>query len=291
MDLSRIAPLLDVARLQRSCVTLVGNGGGAGLGRSLVRCGLGRMKLVDFDTVEAVNVCRQEHMPDHIGRLKVAALAEELRRINPAVRVECYARDLRSFSDSEVDHYLGDTDLFVFAVDNHPANARGNEIALRLRRPAVWSGVYPGGRAGEVAFWHTGLRSCYRCLTQARYRAHERGEAGAAGESADVFAVQLIDSVTGMVALGLLTRGAGNVYGRLIERLGERNFLQLKVDPDYAWQGRDVFREQLRIPPDCDAYCSFVTVARRDPDAGEPPCPDCVRFLGRGPALPAPRAA
>lgn len=285
MDFSRIAPLIATDRLQRSCVTIVGTGGGANLCRNLVRCGLGRIQLVDFDTVEAVNICRQEHTHDRIGRKKVEALAEELRRINPAVQVECVARDFCAFSKDEIDEHFGATDLFVFCVDNLPANARGNEVALRLKKPVVWSGVYARGAGGEVIFWHADRPlPCYRCLCAARYRTHERGTITENHtDSADVLSVQFVDSIAGMIAVGLLTRGANNFYGRLIDQLGDRNFLQIKVH-DWTWRGRDIVREQLWIAEDCDAFFAWNTAARRDPDRGEPPCPDCVRFLGRRPA-------
>jgi hypothetical protein len=86
-----------------------------------------------------------------------------------------------------------------------------------------------------------------------------------------------------MVVIGLLTRGADNFYGRLIDRLGDRNFLQIKVHDDWTWNGQDIFRERLQVPVSCDTYFSFVTLARRDPDLGEPPCSDCVAYLGRQP--------
>jgi len=284
-DTSRIAALIDVERLQDSCITIVGNGGGANLARNLVRCGTAAVKLVDFDRVEFVNVSRQEHMHDTVGMLKVEALAAELRRINPAVKIECFPRDFCSFGDEEIDDAFADTDVFVFAVDNLAANARGNEVTLRLGKPAVWSGVYPLGRGGEVVFWHGDFPAlpCYRCLCAARYRAQERGGISPdPAASADVLAVQFVDSITGMIALGLLTRGAKNFYGRLIDQLGDHNFIHVKVH-DWTWNGRDIVREQLRVPADCDTFFAWNTAARRDPDGGEPPCPDCVRFLGRGP--------
>jgi hypothetical protein len=284
LDFSRIAPIIDVERMQASHVTVVGNGGGANLCRNLVRCGLGHISLVDFDHVEAVNICRQEHMADVVGMQKVHALAAELRRINPDLRIEPHARDFCSFSDEEIDRHFGRTDLFVFAVDNLKANARGNEVALRLRKAAVWSGVYARGAGGEVAFWHPHRPlPCFRCLCAARYRSHERGAVmNQPAESADVLSVQFVDSIAGMIAVGLLTRGAPTFYGRLIEELADRNFLHVKVH-DWTWRGRDVVREQLRIPADCDAFCAWSTAARRDPDGGKPPCPDCVRFLSRLP--------
>ena len=45
--------------------------------------------------------------------------------------------------------------------------------------------------------------------------------------------------------MGLLTRGSANRYGRLIAQLGDRNFLQVKIDPSWTWKGRDIIREQL----------------------------------------------
>lgn len=283
MDFQRIAPLIDVDRMQASTVTIVGSGGGANLARNLVRCGLGRVRLVDFDTVELVNICRQEHAHDCIGMLKVDALTSELKRINPHINVECYARDFCSFTDEEVDRHFGNTDVFVFCVDNLPANARGNEVALRLRKPAVWSGVYLRGSGGEVIFWYPELLCCFRCLCAARYRAWERAQGRRVPtESADVLSVQFVDSIAGMIVLGLLCRGADNFYGRLITQLGDRNFIHVKTH-DWTWNGRDIIREQLRIPADCDSFFSWNAAARRDPDHGDPPCPDCVRFLGRLP--------
>ena len=279
MDLSRIASIIDVNRMQASHVTVVGNGGGANLCRNLVRSGLGRIALVDFDRIEAVNICRQEHMIDGIGKSKAHALAAELLRINPDIQVECHARDVRSFTDDEIDRYFGHTDLFVFAVDNVPANARGNEVTLRLHTAAVWSGVYAGGRGGEVLFWHPHRRlPCYRCLCAARYRSWEqRTSEIPLTDSADVFSVQFVDSIAGMVAIGLLTRGAPNFYGQLIDQLAARNFLHVKVH-DWTWNGRDIIREQLCIPEDCDTFFTWNTAARRDPDGGQPPCPDCTTF-------------
>lgn len=283
LDYRRIRASTDVDRLNNSIVTLVGCGGGANLGRNLVRSGLGTINLVDFDTVENINICRQEHMFDMIGMLKVEALAAELKRINPQVQVRCIPCDFCSLTDKKIDQLFGDSDAFLFCVDNLPANARGNETALRLGKPAVWSAVYPLGRGGEVCFWHEGQVSCYRDYCGARYRAHESGMIqNNPDESADVLTVQFIDSIAAMVMVGLLTRGADNFYGRLIDQLGDRNFLQIRAH-NWTWNGRDIIREQLQIPSDCPAYFSFCTIARSDPDKGQPPCPDCVKYRGRKP--------
>jgi sulfur carrier protein ThiS adenylyltransferase len=53
----------------------------------LVRAGVGRLTLVDFDRVEADNLDRQFFFADQVGRMKTEALAENLRRIEPDVEL------------------------------------------------------------------------------------------------------------------------------------------------------------------------------------------------------------
>jgi len=282
MDFSRIEQTLDIATLQGKCVTVVGVGGAAGLCKNLVRCGVGGLRLVDKDTVGAENICRQDFLIDSIGQPKVEALRKELLRINPDVFVETFPLDFCSLTDTQIDMEFGDSDAFTFATDSFPAQARGNEVALRLGTPAVWIGLYRGGCAGEIVFWHPGIAACYRCLCAARYELHDREERNdPRSDGATILDVQLLDSIAGMIVLGLLTRGAKNRTGRLIEQLGDRNFLQVKIDPEWNWNGRDVIRENLAIPEETPAYISFCTIARSDPTHGEPPCPDCMRFRRR----------
>ena len=51
LDTTRIAQTIDVERLSRSRVAIIGVGGAANLVASLVRCGLGAVTLIDPDTV------------------------------------------------------------------------------------------------------------------------------------------------------------------------------------------------------------------------------------------------
>lgn len=281
MDFSRIQSVVDVSRTVKKRACVVGVGGSVTLISDLCRCGVSAFTLVDPDRIELSNVARQDHLADQLGEYKVDAVARNLKRINPEVRVTPLAVDFCALNDADIDHFFSETDLFVFATDSFPAQARGNEVALRLRKPAVWIGLYEEGRAGEVIFWHAGIDCCFRCLCASRYAAHETDAVPPiTSRGATIFDIRLPDAIAGMIVLGLLTRGANNRFGRLIEQLGDRNFLQVKIDPTYSWNGRDIFREQLCIPDDCAPYFSFVTIARRDPEGGRLYCPDCERFRG-----------
>jgi tRNA A37 threonylcarbamoyladenosine dehydratase len=77
-------------RLAAAHVCVVGVGGvGSWVVEGLARSGIGALTLVDLDDVCLTNVNRQLPALDgQIGRPKVTALAERVRLINPACRVE-----------------------------------------------------------------------------------------------------------------------------------------------------------------------------------------------------------
>ena len=66
--------------------------------------------------------------------------------------------------------------------------------------------------------------------------------------------------------------------GRLIERLGDRNFPQVKLDSDYRLNGRDLVNERLGIAPDIHTFFAGNVAARRDPARGQDYRPDCDEF-------------
>lgn len=281
LDFSRIEAVIDVARTNRSHVAVVGVGGSVTLVCDLVRSGVNKITLVDPDHVELVNVARQDHMATRIGMTKVEAVAEHLRQINPDIEVHTHSRDFCTFTDAEIDKHFATVDVLIMATDQFAAQAFGNTVALRRNIAAIFIGLYEGGQAAEVMFWYPGLDSCFRCFTAARYASFANGtNPPITSRGASIFDIRLPDTIAGMLAVGLLTCGAENRYGRLIDSLGDRQFLQVKIDPDYTWNGRDLFREQLGISADCPAYFSFVTTARSDPDRGQLPCPDCERYRG-----------
>ena len=278
MNFERIRPTIDIDRMQQCHVTVVG--GAFGLTQDLVRCGLGAICYIDFDRVDASNPARQDFNSTELGQYKAEAIAASLKRINPDVEVECLIRDFCELSQDEVDAHLGHTDLLIMATDFFPAQARGNLEALRLRKPAVWIGLYREGRAGEIVYSAPGVTAaCYRCICSSRYcafAAQARGEAGGTqipSTGGIIFDLRLVDAIAGQIAVGILTAGAENRMGRLIQQLGKRNLLQVKSDPTYRLGERDIFGQYLGSHP---ANFSFTTIAL--PMEPEPDCPDCARF-------------
>ncbi len=80
------AGTLDI--LQQAHVCVVGIGGvGSWAAEALARSGVGEVTLVDMDEICVSNTNRQIHaLGGHYGQVKVDAMAERLRAINPEIR-------------------------------------------------------------------------------------------------------------------------------------------------------------------------------------------------------------
>ncbi len=69
----------------------VGIAGAGGLGSNcavaLARCGVGKLVIADFDTIEETNLYRQYYFSDQIGHMKTLALKENISRITSNVQV------------------------------------------------------------------------------------------------------------------------------------------------------------------------------------------------------------
>lgn len=76
-------------KLRNSKVAIAGLGGlGSNIAVMLVRSGVGKLLLVDFDKVDISNLNRQAYSIPHLGTEKTQALSQILKDINPDVEIE-----------------------------------------------------------------------------------------------------------------------------------------------------------------------------------------------------------
>ena len=84
---SRHSPEIHAA-ISEASIGIAGLGGlGSNVAAMLVRAGISKLTIADFDSVELTNVNRQNYFLDQIGRSKVDATEENLRRINPHLTI------------------------------------------------------------------------------------------------------------------------------------------------------------------------------------------------------------
>lgn len=105
-------------KLARCHVMIVGAGGvGSWAAESIMRSGVGRVTVVDFDTVCIRNFNRQlQAVTGAIGKPKGTLLAERLRTINPEARVDAIDNH---FSEETADAMLAERpDFLIDAIDH-----------------------------------------------------------------------------------------------------------------------------------------------------------------------------
>lgn len=103
-------------KLKQKVVAIAGCGGlGSNAAAALARSGLEKLKIADFDVVEASNLNRQYFFLQDVGKYKVNALADSLKKINPEVKIETFCTKLSS--DNVCDFFRG-ADLLVEAFDS-----------------------------------------------------------------------------------------------------------------------------------------------------------------------------
>ena len=93
---------------------MIGVGGvGSWSANALVRSGVNKITLVDPDIIVESNINRQCHADyDNLGKPKVVAMEEMLRRINPSVEVTgydeefCEANAKKILDSSNVDYWI-----------------------------------------------------------------------------------------------------------------------------------------------------------------------------------------
>lgn len=115
----RLVRLVSVAgfrRLEDAHVVVVGVGGVGGFAaEGLVRCGVGKLTLVDYDVVCATNLNRQiQATAGNVGKPKVQELAARLAAINPQCQVRAEAA---FYSQANAEALLPASDPPQFVVD------------------------------------------------------------------------------------------------------------------------------------------------------------------------------
>ena len=76
-------------KLKKAKVCILGLGGlGSNVAVLLARSGIGYLKLVDFDIVEASNLNRQQYRISHMGLKKTEAMKSIIKEINPFVEID-----------------------------------------------------------------------------------------------------------------------------------------------------------------------------------------------------------
>ena len=137
-------------KLKKTRVCILGLGGlGSNVAVLLARSGIGYLKLVHFDIVEASNLNRQQYRISHIGIKKTEAMKSIIREINPFVEVDIL--DIKVDREN-IYSIVGDIEIVVEAFDRAETKAMTLEELLTDKNKIVVSasGMAGLGSANEI---------------------------------------------------------------------------------------------------------------------------------------------
>ena len=137
-------------KLKETKVCILGLGGlGSNVAVLLARAGIGYLKLVDFDIVEASNLNRQQYSISHIGLKKTEAIRTIIKEINPFVEVGTL--DIK-VDRKNIHSIVEDIEIVVEAFDRAETKAMILEELLTDKNKIVVSasGMAGLGSANEI---------------------------------------------------------------------------------------------------------------------------------------------
>ena len=146
--------------LNRAVIGIAGAGGlGSNCAMHLVRSGVRKLVIADFDRVAESNLNRQFFFADQLGRPKVEALGENLHRIVPGVELALH--DLAVDAENALDLF-GNCDIVVEAFDSGAAKQMLIRTMLEAGKPVVAaSGLAGWGRSNELKLRRIGGGKLY----------------------------------------------------------------------------------------------------------------------------------
>ena len=220
-------------RLLDARALVIGAGGpGSPVALYLASAGVGRITLVDHDTVSLTNLQRQiAHDMASLQRPKVLSAAERMAALNPGVSV----RALPEKANAELlDLEVPEADVVIDCTDNFATRHLVNAACVRHGKPLVSGAAI--GFDGQISVYDSRSREqpCYACLFPP-----ESGFEDVACATMGVFAplVGIVGSMQAAEALKLLAGVGEPLAGRLLMLDGRRmqwSEIAMQRDPQCA---------------------------------------------------------
>ena len=146
-------------KLKAARVAVVGAGGiGAAVIPALAGAGVGRLTIIDGDTVDLSNLQRQPlYRSDQIGQGKAVLSGQFVNALNPFVEVAAIACRVDAHN---VDELIVEHDLILDGTDNFATRLIVSDSAVRLGIPLVSAAA--AQFHGQVGLFRG--KPCYRCF-------------------------------------------------------------------------------------------------------------------------------
>ena len=204
------------AKLLTSHALIIGAGGlGCAAALYLASSGVGRLTLIDDDSVDLTNLQRQiAHTTARVGELKVNSLECAIKAINPNVRVNAVtSRATRELLDSILTNEQDKVQVVLDCSDNFRTRHAVNACCAKTKIPLISGSALK--MDGQLSTFDTSraLSPCYACLFPPNEEPEE-----VSCSTMGVFAplVGIIGTAQANEALKILTDIGEPLTGRLV---------------------------------------------------------------------------
>ena len=199
-------------KLLAARVLVIGAGGlGSPAALYLASSGVGRLTLVDHDTVDLTNLQRQiAHTTARVGRPKAESARETIAAINPEVDVVAL---LERADDARLAQLVADADVVLDCTDNFATRHAVNRACVAHKVPLVSGAVIRFDGQVSVFDPRAGDLPCYSCLFP-----QDQAFEDVACSTMGVFAplVGIVGAMQAAEALKLLMGIGTSLAGRLL---------------------------------------------------------------------------
>lgn len=149
--------------ISKKHVVIIGGGGlGSNSSEILARLGVGRIDVVDDDTIELTNIHRTSIFnEDDVGRFKCQVLEEKLQKINSEVKIKGIQKRV---TKENIESIVKNADIILDGTDNMQTRFLINDVSIKNGIPWIYAGVY--STVGMVMVIIPKQTPCLKCISQ-----------------------------------------------------------------------------------------------------------------------------
>ena len=152
-------------KLSSSYVVVIGCGAlGSIISTSLVRAGVGKVRIIDRDFIEYHNLQRQLLFDEEDIRNelpKAIAAERHLKKVNSSIDIEGIVADVNF---TNIERLIKGADIVLDGLDNYETRFLINDASLKLNIPWIYGGAIASLGMMKVIIPHE--TSCFRCLIE-----------------------------------------------------------------------------------------------------------------------------
>jgi len=221
-------------KLRKAKIVVVGLGGlGSSVSFYLAAAGIGCLRLIDCDSVDATNLNRQIlHWEKDLGRRKVETAFEKLSALNPGTKIEVH--DIKLSAENYREMFSG-CDLAIDCLDNFETRYLLNRAAIEMNFPFIHGACR--GFEGRISLIVPGKTPCLGCFVPVP---PEKEIFPILGATAG-----FVGSLQAMQAVKFLVQAGNLLENRLLIVDGKSllfRIIELEKDPDCRFCGKGAKR-------------------------------------------------